>query len=408
MGQYSCPSYKWGDKMVTINPPAFLIKPLWILTTVIMVLIIYYLINIGNGYLSEKKRLRFDDKRIIPILASILGIYLVYLLINKYTILSDTFYALIFSAIIAYALNPLINFLEDKKVNRTIGVLIVYLSILGIFFIVAFLIIPKSSLEIKRFINNMPTYFEQVSKVIDSLYTKYYSTLGDLPPMFKGLEQAVLDNIVNIENGLANGFKSFIGGIIHALSKFVSIVLTPILTMYFLVDKKFFKERIQKLIPKKHRKDVMYLAKKIDYSLSRFVRGRLLMSLYVGVVTTIALLIMGVEFAFVIGFITGIADIVPYIGPLLGFIPAVFFAYLSSPIKVLWVSIFFVLIQWAENNILAPKIIGENLGMHPLVILLSIVIGGGVFGVFGMILSVPVVAVFKILFSFFKEKMKKR
>lgn len=393
--------------MVVINPPAFLIKPLWILTTVIMVLIIYYLINIGNSYLSEKKRIKFDDKRIIPIIVGILGVYLLYLLIKRYTILSDTFYALIFSVIIAYALNPLINYLEDKDVSRTMGVLIVYLSIVGIFFIVAFLIVPKSSLEIKRLINNMPTYFEQVSKLIDNLYTRYYSTLGDLPPMFKGIEQAVLDNIVNIENGLGNAVKGFIGGIIHALSKFVSIVLTPILTMYFLVDKEFFKKNIQKLIPRKHRKDVMHLAKKIDYSLSRFVRGRLLMSLYVGVVTTIVLLIMGIEFAFVIGFVTGIADIIPYIGPLLGFIPAIFFAYISRPIKVIWVAIFFVLIQWAENNILAPKIIGENLGMHPLIILLSIVIGGGIFGVFGMILSVPVVAVFRILFHFFKDKMKK-
>ena len=130
------------------------------------------------------------------------------------------------------------------------------------------------------------------------------------------------------------------------------------------------------------------------------------MSLYVGVVTTIVLLFMGIEFAFVIGFITGVADIIPYIGPLLGFVPAVFFAYMSRPIKVVWVIIFFLFIQWAENNILAPKIIGENLGMHPLVILLSIVIGGGVFGVFGMILSVPIVAVFRILYKFFKEKFK--
>lgn len=393
--------------MISINPPEFLIKPLWLLTTVILILIIYYLINIGNSYLSEKKRLRFDDKRIIPILAGLLGIYLLYLLINRYTILSDTFFALIVSSIIAYALNPIINYLESKKITRIMGVLIVYLSIIAVFFIVAFLIIPKSSVEIKRLITNMPTYFEEVSKMVDNLYTRYYSTLGDLPPMFKGIETVILDNIVNIENAMGSAVKIFIGGIINTLSKFVSIVLTPILTLYFLVDKDFFKERIQKLIPKKHRLDIMYLAKKIDYSLSKFVRGRLLMSLYVGVITTVVLMIMGIEFAFVIGFITGIADIVPYIGPLLGFIPAVFFAYLSSPIKVLWVSIFFILIQWAENNILAPKIIGENLGMHPLIILLSIVIGGGIFGVFGMILSVPIVAVFKILYKFFKEKHKK-
>lgn len=393
--------------MITINPPDFLIKPLWVLTTIILVLIIYYLINIGNSYLSEKKRLRFDDKRILPIMLTIIGIYFSYLLVKRYTILSDTLYALVISSIIAYALNPIINFLEKKGINRLLGVLIVYLSIIAVFFIVSFLIIPKSSAEIKRLVTNMPTYFEQVSKMVDNLYTKYYSTLGGLPPMFKGIEQVVMDNIVNIEDAIVNTLKVFIGGIIHTLSKFVSIVLTPILTLYFLVDKDFFKKKLKEAIPKKYRADVMYLANKIDYSLSRFVRGRLIMSLYVGVFTTVVLMIMGIEFAFVIGFVTGIADIIPYIGPLLGFIPAVFFAYLSSPIKVLWVSVLFVLIQWGENNILAPKIIGENLGMHPLVILLSIIIGGGVFGVFGMILSVPTVAVFRILFNFTKDKMKK-
>lgn len=394
--------------MISLNSPLFLIKLIWVLVIVLFILIIYYLINIGNNYLPEKKKLKFDDKRIIPILLGIIAVFILYVLIKRYTILSDTFYALIVSAIIAYALNPLINYLERKKIKRIYGVLIVYLTIIGGFFIIAFLVIPKSSIEIKKLITNFPTYFEQASEMIDNLYIKYYSTLGDLPPMFKGLEKTVIDNVSRIEAVLTTGAKNFFGGIIHALSKIVSIVLTPILTLYFLVDKDTFRERIERLIPKKHKKDIMYLAKKIDHSLSKFVRGRLLMSLYVGIVTTVVLLFMGVEFAFVIGFITGVADIVPYIGPLLGFVPAVFFAYLSRPIKALWVIIFFLFIQWAENNILAPKIIGENLGMHPLIILLSIVIGGGIFGVFGMILSVPIVAVFRILYNFFKDKMKKQ
>ncbi len=393
--------------MITINPPGWLIKPLWILFTAFLLLLIYYIVNIGNSHIPEKKRLRFDDKRILPILGTILGIYLFIILIRRYTILSDTVYALIISIIIAYALNPVINFLEKKKIKRLYGVLILYISILGVFFVLAFLVIPKSSNEIKRLITSMPTYFEQISKMLDTLYTKYYSTLGELPPMFKGIEQAILDNIQVLEMGIAKMLKSFVGGIIHTFSKFVSIVLTPILTLYFLVDKDMFKDKIKEAIPRKYRNDVMFLANKIDFSLSKFVRGRLLMSLYVGIFTTIVLLIMRIEFAFVIGFITGVADIIPYIGPLLGFIPAVFFAYLSKPIKVVWVIVLFLLIQWAENNILAPKIIGENIGMHPLVILLSIIIGGGIFGVGGMILSVPVVAVIKILYKFTKEKMKR-
>ena len=130
------------------------------------------------------------------------------------------------------------------------------------------------------------------------------------------------------------------------------------------------------------------------------------MSLYAGVMTTIMLLILRIDFPFVIGFITGLADIIPYIGPFLGYVPAVFFAAISSPIKALWVSVFWVLIQWTENNLVAPKIIGENMGMHPMIILLSIIIGGGVFGVFGMLLSVPIVAIFRIVVKYIIDRKK--
>lgn len=253
---------------------------------------------------------------------------------------------------------------------------------------------------------NLPDYFEQMSKMIDNIYTRYYSTLGGLPPMFQGIEAVVMENIVKLENIIADGMKNFVGGIINAASKVVSIVLTPILTLYFLVDKDYFKEKIEKLIPLKYRKDILYLASTIDFSLSKFIKGRLLMSLYVGIATSIMLFILGIEFPVVIGFITGLFDIVPYIGPFVGYLPAVFFAAVSKPIKAVWVSILFVIIQWVENNILAPKIIGENMGMHPMIILLSIIIGGGIFGVFGMIISVPFVAIVKIIFLFILEKRK--
>jgi len=157
-------------------------------------------------------------------------------------------------------------------------------------------------------------------------------------------------------------------------------------------------------IPAKYKEDCRKLCFEIDDSLSKFVRGKIIMAAYVGIATSIVLLIMGIDFAIVIGFITGIADIIPYIGPFLGFLPAVFFAYLISPLKAIWIALFFVCIQWAENNILAPKVIGETTGIHPLIILISIIIGGGIFGVLGMILAVPVVAILIILFKFISNR----
>ncbi len=161
------------------------------------------------------------------------------------------------------------------------------------------------------------------------------------------------------------------------------------------------------MIPKSYRKDVKGLILEIDKALGQFIRGRLLLALYVGIATTILLLLFKVDFALIIGLITGVADIIPYLGPFLGFFAcSVFFAFLYSPIKALWVGVLFLGIQWVENNVLAPKIIGKSTGIHPVTILLALVIGGGIFGIMGgMILSIPFIATLKIIYNYFVIKI---
>lgn len=393
--------------MVDYNSPGYFIKLIWTLSSILLILIIYYLINIGNNFVSDKKKIRVNDKKLLPIVLGLVFLFLFYNLFNKHTILSDTFYTIVFSAILAYLFNPIINYLERNKINRLRGVLLLYLCIVAIFLIFFLLVIPKSTTELKRLVVDLPRYLEKASSLIDELYNKYYSTLGDLPPMFQGVQQVVMENIAGLESMVVNGLKNFISGILNTFSKVVSLILTPILTFYFLVDKNYFKDKIMGLIPIKYREEYRQLFLEIDDSLSKFVRGKIIMAVYVGIATSIVLLFMRVDFALVIGFITGIADIIPYIGPFLGFLPAVFFAYLISPLKAIWVAAFFIFIQWVENNILAPKVIGDTTGIHPLIILMSIIIGGGIFGVLGMVLAVPVVAILIILFGFTSEKLKK-
>lgn len=395
-----------GMEMIDYALPKFLYKTTWTLFIVLLVLIIYYLINIGNQFVIDHKKIKINNKKVLPVLLGLVFLFLFYNLLKKYTILWDTFYTIVFSAILAYLFNPIINYLEKKNIKRIWGVLLLYVFILSGILILSFLVIPKSGSEIRRLVSDMPKYIDKASKLIDDLYNKYYSTMGDLPPMFQGVQQIIMENIVGLEAMVVNGITTFIGSIIGAFSKIISLVLTPILTLYFLADKDYFTKRIMKLIPLKHRDDSVKLFKEIDVSLSQFVRGKIIMAVYVGIATSIVLLIIGVDFAIVIGFITGVADIIPYIGPFLGFLPAVFFAFLSSPIKAIWVSIFFLSIQWIENNILAPKIIGETTGLHPVIVLISIIVGGGIFGVFGMILAIPVVSISIIVYDFVKEKLK--
>lgn len=374
------------------------------LSIVLLILVIYYLINIGNTFIPDNKKIRLKDKRILSILLGLFCFFALYNLFKKYSILSDTFYTIIFSAIIAYLFNPIIDYLETKKIKRIYGVLILYLSIFAVILILAFLVIPRSGRELKRLAVDMPKYIENMSGIVDYIYEKYYSTIGELPDIFQGVQQIVMENIIGLENIIVDSLKNFFSIIINAFSKVVSLVLTPILTLYFLVDKDYFTKNIIQIIPKKYKEKSLQLLREIDISLSKFVRGKIILAAAVGIGTSIFLLIAGVDFAIFIGFLTGVADIIPYIGPFIGFLPAFFFALLSSPIKAIWVSIFFVLIQWVGNNILAPKIIGDTTGIHPVVILFSIIIGGGIFGVLGMILAIPAVAVFVILFKFAKKE----
>ncbi len=386
----------------------FFTRNFMILIFILLILIIYYLIHIGNRFVDSNRRIRISRKRGLPIIAFILLIYMFIQLSQKFTILSDTFFTIIASIIIAYLFNPIINYLEKYNISRTLGILILYIVILGVIAAISFSIIPRIGEELGGLIAISPTYMKEFTDALNRLYERYYSEVEYIPPIVKSIEEVVLQNIDRLQNMIVANMSRFIDGIVKAFSKIVSFILMPILTFYFLRDKDYFKNILYLTIPKSKRQVAKELFAQIDRALSQFIRGRLILAAYVGVVTTILLLILDINFAVVIGLITGIADVIPYFGPFLGFLPAVIFASMDSLVKGLWVGVAFIVIQWVENNVLAPKIIGDSTGMHPITVLLSLIIAGGMFGVMGMIFSVPVVAVVKILAGFFIDRVRKR
>jgi len=393
-----------GDLMITSTPPDIFFKTVWGLLAVLLFLIIYYLINIGNNYIPDKKKLRISNSKLLPMISSMIIFYFLYRLFRRYSILSDTLFTLSISAILAYVLNPLVEILEKKyRTKRVYAVIIVYFIIAGILFILAFSVLPSIGKEFRKLALNFPDYINNISEYFTKLSYNYYSIVGEMP-ILKGIEDAILENISKIQTNIVGYFTKAMDSAINSFSKLVGLIVTPILTFYFILDKEYFKIKLINFIPKKYRVEVIDIVNEVDTSVSKFVRGRLIMAIVIGMATTIYLMILGVDFAVVIGVITMIGDVVPYIGPFMGFIPAFIFAYISSPIKALWVGIIFVLLQWAENNILGPNILGGSTGLHPLTILISIIIGGAIFGVLGMIFSVPLILVFRIFYQHFIDK----
>lgn len=382
-----------------------------VLVVVLLFFAVYYLINIGNKQIPRQKRVSFDLIQIVKVIGIIIVIFIINRIINRYSIIGDVISATVLSIIIAYIINPFVDKLEKKGIQRKFGVMIIYLAVVVILVVLIFIVVPKTATEIQKLTSGLPSYIDGISKQFTNMTDNLEEMLGANFDVEKIIE-VVNDGLM----ALLNSFKTFITVSISKATSMigslvgmvVSFMLTLIITFYFVVDKDKYTGFIKDKVPEKYKTDFRFLAGEMNEVLYEFVRGRALLALFVGVTTAIMLLILGVDFAVVIGVITYIADIIPYIGPFLGFIPAFIFAFIQSPIKAVWVGVFFVLLQWVENNILAPKIIGDKTGLPPLVIFLSIIIGGSVFGVWGMIISVPLTAVAIILFKFINEKYKER
>lgn len=421
-------------EQISGNAARFMIYALVILSILLIFLAIYYLINIGNRYIEGKKRINIDLSLITKIFLGILIFYLINILFNKFPILGYTLSSVIIAIIFAYIINPIVNYLERKGVKRQFGVIIVYISAILIFGILIVSVIPKTINEVSNLLTSLPgmvdTLIREFNNFLSSVFAKFNIELPEnfiniyketnpkvngnvetpqiVSNILESIKGTINDLIVKVQGSLMGSLSNVISKLYGFLTSAFRLVLIIIFSFYFSVDKERFMLRVKKAIPNKHREDISYLTRNIDIALQQFIRGRMLMAIFVGLLTMIYLLVLRVDFAIIIGLITCVADIIPFIGPFLGCAPAVLFAFMDSPMKALWVLILFVIVQWVENNILAPKLIGDSTGLNPLVILISIIIGGGIFGVWGMVISVPLTSIIFILVDFIKIKYNDR
>lgn len=421
-------------EQISGNAARFMIYALAILSILLIFLAIYYLINIGNRYIEGKKRISIDLQLITKIFIGILILYLITIIFNKFPILGYTLSSAIIAIIFAYIIDPIVNYLERKGVKRQFGVIIVYISVVLIFGVLIVSVIPKTINEISKLLASLPEMVDTLTKNVNSFLTDIFAKFNiELPDNFidfykesnpkvegnvetpqivsnilNSMQKALDELVKKAQGSLMGSLSGLFSKVYGALTSAFRLVLIIIFSFYFSVDKEKFTLRIKKAIPNKHREDITFLANRIDVALQQFIRGRMLMAIFVGILTMIYLLILRVDFAIIIGLITCVADIIPFVGPFLGCVPAVLFALVDSPLKAFWVLVLFVLVQWVENNILAPKLIGDSTGLNPLIILISIIIGGGIFGVWGMVISVPITSIIFILIDFAKLKYNDR
>ena len=174
------------------------------------------------------------------------------------------------------------------------------------------------------------------------------------------------------------------------------LLLVPVLTYYILRDERYLKQSLINLVPKGYRRRFRSMAHDINCSLGAFLRGSLLVSLAVGILTYISFLIIHLNFPVVLAGIIGITNLIPIAGPVIGALPALLIALLQSPLQALKVMLIIVAIQQAESQLIYPSVIGRSIGFHPLAIIFALLLAGKLFGFMGLILALPVLITVRI------------
>ena len=328
----------------------------------------------------------------ISISLSIALLVLVFaLFVWQWEYLSAVLRAIFFGFLFAYLLSPLSHRLE-RLMPRMAAI--------------AFLLIMVSILLLILITVVIPALFRQIMDLgehIPRLTTELRVIVGDLEKFIQraGLPyslQRVMDEIVV---GLGRKASITIGHsadkIVEVAGRLPELIISPVLGVYFLKDDKYFINFAVRLIPQVLRKTVLTTIYEIHVMLSRFIRGQLLIGLTIGLLSTLGYWAIGLPYALVLGMITGIFELIPYFGPWLGALPAVLVALLNEPSRILWTIIVILVIQQLEGSIIAPKIMGDHVGLHPVFIILSLWLGGIFFGVFGMLLAVPTVLTVRVI-----------
>lgn len=290
------------------------------------------------------------------------------------------------ASFIAYLLHPLVKWMYNQHIHKAIAILLIYLLFLSSTTYGIYLLYPKIIVQLRDLSDQLPIYtqmYENIMRNIDD-------STATLPiPIHESIEQL----IVKIELAVEQSIGRIIGGLTKLVDFIFVLMLIPVLVFYYLKDFTTIKQTIRKLIPKKYRPSVYALGKSIDDRLGKYIRGQFIISLFVMIASFAAYKIIGIEFALLLAISMGIANIIPYFGPIIGAVPAVLITVTTSVHLVWFVLLSIVLIQVIESNLLSPYILGKSVRIHPIVIIFSLVVGGKVFGIIGMMLAVPVLAV---------------
>ncbi len=330
--------------------------------------------------------------------------------IEKFNFFISLIAPFIWAFSIAYLLNPILIYVEKNfKINRSFSILLIYCLLLSIITITITIVSPRIAKSIDNLSDDIPTYIYSTQSWVNENIVKS-KLLEYSAPYIKTNINRILEETLSFLNLTS---ANLVTKAINITSNLFSAILGLVVSIYLLKDKERFiigiKKILYALVGQNKANNIINFGNLSNKIFSQYIIGKAIDSLIIGMLCFVGLLLLKMRYALLIGIIIGITNMIPYFGPFIGAVPAILITLIYSPINALWVGIFIFLLQQFDGLYLGPKILGDKVGLGPIWIILAVIIGGGTFGVIGMFIGVPVMAIIKIeLEKYINHKINSR
>ena len=291
------------------------------------------------------------------------------------------------------------------KLAKPIALILVYLLFIAILTLLIILVIPQLLESISDLYGNVDNYVSNVTALLKKAEETFgldISILSELEAYLTGIVQRLPEIISAIIPGLFRMTQSLASSLTNSLLGFA-------MSIYLLAGKEFLTTQVKRFVyayfPKKAADKSSKIMALTSQTFGSFVSGQLIDAVIVGMLCFIGMSIFGFDYAFLISIVIGLTNIIPILGPFIGAIPSVFLLFIIDPKQAIFFALFILILQQIDGNIIAPRIIGDSIGLPSILVLIAITVGGGLFGIFGMIIGVPLCAV---IYKIIKNETQKK
>ncbi len=299
----------------------------------------------------------------------------------------------------AFLLNPLMKYIEKKiHTKRLFTLIIIYTLLIGLLILFIVIVTPRITNSVTELVKNMPQYYKAFQNSMNSFLDSRFFDNAELNKMIKETLGTIFESVFAYFNDFLSNLVSKVIGLTSGILQFL---VGLIISVYMLYDKEHFQDFAKKVLNKLFESDkskgIIEWGSIANSVFTDFFIGKTIDSLIIGILCGIGLTIIGAPYPFLLSVVVGVFNMIPYVGPFIGAVPTIILTLFIVPQKTIWVALFILILQQFDGNILGPKILGNRLGIRPIYVVLAIFIGGGFFGMFGMLVGVPLFKMFSIV-----------